>query len=100
MTGWQPDVFTPATLAERWHCSEQHVRNMIERGELRAFRLGEKLLRIRIEDVLSVETGIAVEAYEPSPSPELDDVQGRKRRPAAAQLDTLTRHRIQRLRRH
>ena len=41
--------FTPATLAREWACSEKHVRNLINRGELRASRLGEKLLRIRPE---------------------------------------------------
>ena len=48
-------IFTPARLADRWDCSERHVRNMIERGELAAFRLGEKLLRIRLEDVEAFE---------------------------------------------
>lgn len=28
------------TLAERWHCSQQHIRNMIARGELCVFRWG------------------------------------------------------------
>ena len=52
-----PRVFTPATLALRWHCSERHVRNMIDRGELPAFRLGGKLLRIRTADVIAFEAG-------------------------------------------
>src|SRR5436189_3486183 len=47
-------VHTPETLAERWRCSSRHVRNLINRGELRSFRLG-KLFRIRDE---------AVEEYE------------------------------------
>jgi len=46
-----PQVYTPATLARRWDCSERHVRNLIEIGALTAFRLGGKLLRIRTEDV-------------------------------------------------
>lgn len=50
-----PIVFTPATLAERWACSERHVRNMIETGELPAFKLGGKLLRIRAVDVEMLE---------------------------------------------
>lgn len=49
--------FTPRTLAERWHCSERHVRNMIERGDIASFRLGGKLLRIRLEDVERYESG-------------------------------------------
>jgi excisionase family DNA binding protein len=50
-----PIVFTPATLAEYWSCSEQHVRNMVARGELRALRLGGKLIRIRMADVEEYE---------------------------------------------
>lgn len=40
------DVYTPATLAKEWHCSERHVRSLVDKGELRAFRLGQRLLRI------------------------------------------------------
>ncbi|MCO6390566.1 excisionase family DNA-binding protein [Aliihoeflea aestuarii] len=50
-----PNVFTPKTLAERWHCSERHIRNMLERGDLDFFRLGGKLVRIRTEDVVRYE---------------------------------------------
>jgi len=42
-------LYTPATLAAEWGCSPRHVRNLINRGELRAFRLGRKLLRITTE---------------------------------------------------
>ncbi|WP_412033236.1 excisionase family DNA-binding protein [Nitratireductor aquimarinus] len=52
-----PSVFTPRTLAERWECSERHVRNLIDKGELPVFRLGGKLLRIRRETVESYELG-------------------------------------------
>ena len=44
-------ALSPAKLAERWLCSERHIRNLIDRGELPAFRLGGKLYRIRTEDV-------------------------------------------------
>ncbi len=44
-------VYTPETLAERWLCSGRHIRNMIARGELKAFRAGGKLLRITAEEV-------------------------------------------------
>src|SRR5438874_1829945 len=37
--------YTVRTLAERWECSESHVYNLIQRGELAAKRLG-KLIRI------------------------------------------------------
>ena len=36
----------PSDLARRWQCSERHVRNLIATGDLPAFRLGGKLLRI------------------------------------------------------
>jgi excisionase family DNA binding protein len=39
-------AWTPRQLAERWECSERHVRNLINRGELQFFRLGGKLIRI------------------------------------------------------
>lgn len=46
---------TPATLAAEWRCSARHVRNLIELGELRAFRLGGKLLRIPADAVEEFE---------------------------------------------
>ncbi len=39
-------VYTPVTLARRWLCSERHIRNMIERGELKVFRIGGKPSRL------------------------------------------------------
>lgn len=50
-----PRNLTPRDLAARWQCSERHVRNLIASGELPAFRLGGKLLRIRMEDVEAFE---------------------------------------------
>jgi excisionase family DNA binding protein len=43
-------VFTPAALAREWACSERHIRNLVAAGQLRAFRLGGKLLRISSEE--------------------------------------------------
>ena len=40
--------FTPETLAQRWHCTAQHIRDMIDRKELPAFRAG-RLWRITAE---------------------------------------------------
>jgi len=42
-------VYTPAALAREWECSERHIRNLVAAGQLRAFRLGGKLLRITAE---------------------------------------------------
>src|SRR5262249_43946076 len=44
-------VYSPATLAREWECSERHIRNLIVSGELRGFRLGKKLLRIPLAAV-------------------------------------------------
>jgi hypothetical protein len=49
------EVTTPAGLAERWMCSERHVRNLIARGELPAFKHGGKLLRIWWKDIEAFE---------------------------------------------
>jgi excisionase family DNA binding protein len=46
--------FTPETLAERWGCSANKVRQMVKSGELAGFRLG-KLIRV---------PAIEVERYE------------------------------------
>jgi excisionase family DNA binding protein len=48
--------YSVATLADRWQCSRQHVYGMINRGELRAFKLGAKLYRIPSEEVEKCET--------------------------------------------
>ena len=48
--------YTPATLAERWECSPEHVRRLLNTGQLEGFRLGDKLWRIRVEDVEEFES--------------------------------------------
>lgn len=94
-----PSVYTPAQIADRWQCSERHVRNMVASGELPSFRLGEKLLRIRVADVEAFECRIggspASEANTASPSMTesaadvIDLAQATKqRRPASPRLDT------------
>lgn len=45
----------PAQVAERWGCSEKHVRNLIRGGKLGHFRLGGKLLRIPAAAVAEYE---------------------------------------------
>ncbi|WP_449411893.1 helix-turn-helix domain-containing protein [Methylobacterium komagatae] len=46
---------TPEQVAARWDCSPNHVRNLIRRGDLRAFRVGSRLLRIKTEAVEEFE---------------------------------------------
>jgi excisionase family DNA binding protein len=48
-------VYTPEMLAREWGCSARHVRNLVKSGELRAFRPGPKLIRIRAEWVEEYE---------------------------------------------
>jgi len=38
-------AFTVKALAERWSCSGQHIRDLISKGKLPAFRAG-RLIRI------------------------------------------------------
>ncbi|POR42521.1 hypothetical protein CRT23_12065 [Methylobacterium sp. V23] len=52
------DILIPKQVAARWGCSEQHVRNMVNRGELGHFRLGGKLLRIPLSAVEEAECAI------------------------------------------
>jgi excisionase family DNA binding protein len=49
------NVYTPESLAKRWGCSARHVRAIISDGELPAFKLGDKLLRINAKDVEAFE---------------------------------------------
>lgn len=46
-----PNAYSPRTLAKRWLCSEQQVRNLIKRGDLPHFKSGGKLIRIKPSDV-------------------------------------------------
>jgi excisionase family DNA binding protein len=49
------NVYTPRTLAKRWKCSPETIYTMIARGDLAAFKVGGKLLRIKAEDVEAFE---------------------------------------------
>jgi excisionase family DNA binding protein len=46
--------FSPETLANRWGCSSEKVRQMCRGGELASFRLG-KLIRIPASEVERIE---------------------------------------------
>lgn len=46
---------TPEMVAARWGCSPNHVRNLIRRGELRGFRVGSRLLRVKPDAVEEFE---------------------------------------------
>ena len=50
-----PNVYTPETLAERWSCSPNQIRVIIRRGDLAGRKLGRRLLRISVADVIAYE---------------------------------------------
>ena len=60
MTRERPLVMTPEQVAIRWQCSPSHVRREIAAARLPAFRLGGKLLRIRVSDVEHYECAVHV----------------------------------------
>lgn len=47
--------YSPETLAERWGCSAEKIRQMCRRGEIESFKLG-KLIRIPAAEVERIET--------------------------------------------
>ena len=49
-----PRPFTVPGLAARWECSEGLIRKMIERGQLRSFRIGV-LIRVPADEVERIE---------------------------------------------
>ena len=71
----RPRPYTPAKLAERWHCSAETIRQMCHRGELHHFRVGS-MLRIPASAVEERETWQA--------SASADSEGGRQARPAEA----------------
>ena len=63
--------FTPESLAQRWGCSAEKVRQMFHRDELAGFRLG-KLIRIPAIEVERYEclntASSSIESNGPSPT--------------------------------
>ncbi|RCS23568.1 helix-turn-helix domain-containing protein [Phyllobacterium salinisoli] len=47
-------AFTPETLGRRWQCSHQHIRDLVNKGKLPAFRVG-RLYRIPYDAVIAFE---------------------------------------------
>lgn len=44
-------VYSVATLARHWECGTDTIYSMIRSGDLQAFKVGGKLLRIRADEV-------------------------------------------------
>src|SRR5438045_23353 len=72
--------FTPETLADRWSCSAEKVRQMIHRGELAGFRLG-KLFRIPAVEVERYEC-----AFQPVQNTSSSNIEESSQSPSAAEL--------------
>lgn len=58
MTGSAPPLLTLHQVAARWSCSTRFVQIKVQRGELRALRLGPKLTRVALEDVEAYEASL------------------------------------------
>ena len=74
--------FTPETLADRWQCHHSTIRKMICRGELKAFRVGGSLLRIRarvVEEFEKCNTDLAAIEGNGQQSPEQDHAESELR---------------------
>ena len=90
-------VFTPAALAREWSCSERHIRNLVATGQLRAFRLGGKLLRIpedAVQEFMQWQTTASDGSMDASASPG-----GATESDTVTRLEPLTRARLNGLRR-
>lgn len=80
--------FSPETLAQRWGCSSEKIRQMYHLGELHGFRLG-RLIRIPANEVERVEclnTDLSnIEANSALPTP------SREEAAFASRLERLTK---------
>ncbi|BCW70337.1 helix-turn-helix domain-containing protein [Arthrobacter sp. NicSoilB8] len=54
-----PELASLTEAAARYKCNPRTIRRMIERGELTAYRVGPKLLRIDIREADRVFTATA-----------------------------------------
>lgn len=49
-------VISPVDLAARWNCSRQNIYNMIDSGQLKGFKIGNRN-RILLSEVNRIEGG-------------------------------------------
>lgn len=71
-------VYSVASLAAHWGCGTDTVYSLIHSGDLKAFKLGGKLFRIRADEVERFECQTTTpcndtETYSPSYSTKADD---------------------------
>src|SRR5690606_23405385 len=50
-------IYTPPTLADRWHCKADAVRELLASGKLKGFRVGRSHWRITLAEVERYERG-------------------------------------------
>lgn len=71
-------IYSVASLAKHWGCGTDTVYSLIHSGDLKAFKLGGKLFRIRADEVERYECQTNTpsndtEASSPSSSTKVDD---------------------------
>jgi excisionase family DNA binding protein len=69
MTGLDCRTFTVAALADHWQVTTTTIYNLIDRGELRAWRLGGKLWRINADAVGEYECQNTASGGSPESAP-------------------------------
>ena len=62
-----PNALGTRALAERWACSDQHIRNLIRRGDLPAFQAG-RILRVPMTAIEAFESCGSSNTEESGPS--------------------------------
>lgn len=61
MNAAAPELATLTEAADRYKCSSRTIRRMLARGDLTAYRVGPKLLRIDIREADRVFTASAAD---------------------------------------
>lgn len=61
MNADSPELVKLTEAGDRYKCSARTIRRMIDRGELTAYRVGPKLLRIDIREADRVFTATAAD---------------------------------------
>jgi excisionase family DNA binding protein len=54
-TTLETKFLTVNQTADRWQCHAHSVRNMIDRGELKAVKIGKRSIRIPLQSILDNE---------------------------------------------
>lgn len=82
-------VYSVATLAAHWGCGTDTVYALVRSGELRHFKLGGKLIRIRADEVERYERREASPASETDEGARAAEAQARRSDAADLRLERL-----------